>query len=179
MLKINCLSKDERESLSTQVEGFFPASKKIVTFKPQYNKLKRVLPSNCDREIWLLITCITRSIRYGNTKSYMSFDNKYYHTMCHEFNLKLIAASRLNKVITKLEEDGYLTKYCGFETGFLKWFNWWEVIEDYQYTAMCLGFQECTRPYAEYTIKRYLEDKKPVTTDKRSFTEEYIEWPKT
>jgi hypothetical protein len=114
MIKINNLPKEERKELSRNVESFFPMYKKQIRFKPQFKFIKGLCKGNCDKEVWTYITAISKAIRYGNKKTYMSFDSKVYNK-ASTFTKHPINCQKMVNIARVLEEQGYIIKYTGFK----------------------------------------------------------------
>lgn len=114
MIEIKTLTKSEREQLCFNVEDWFPRYNKPTAFKPQFNRLKEdVNIPNSDKEVWAFICCITKAIRYGNSKSYMTFSAEVYN-YTNKITKKPLNHSKMTKVCNRLEDLGYLTRYKGF-----------------------------------------------------------------
>jgi len=114
MIKINTLSKTERKLLATNAESFYPMYHKQARFTPQFATLKLLCKGKYDKEIWTYITAITKAIRYGNTKTFMSFDAKVYN-LASKVTKHTINCQKMVEVAKLLEAKGYIVKYKGFQ----------------------------------------------------------------
>lgn len=114
MIKISTLSEEETQRLYTNVEGFFPMYKKNNRFKLVHKELLQSYGKIYNKEIWTFITCITKALRYGNCKSYMSFNSKAY-ARASKLTKHPINCTKMVKLSGLLENDGYLTKYVGYK----------------------------------------------------------------
>lgn len=115
MKELKELPKKERIEVLIQCCSFFLSYHKHKSTKPIFDKLSKEfnLTKAHDKEIWMLITMIGRSLKSGCTGSQVSLNSKNYRAANKIHNMKL-HEKRVRNVLIKAEELGYIDFYKGY-----------------------------------------------------------------
>lgn len=116
MIELEKLTKPERIKISVQCEPKFFVANKQKRFKPLFDKIKEECFGSVrkyDDEIWLVITCLLKAIRYGNKGTRFSMNNNMY-SLANKRHGQKLSCKRASVVIDKMDQQGWINVYKGY-----------------------------------------------------------------
>lgn len=125
MKELKELKEVERCLVTSQCGQFFLTYYKYKSCIKIFNKIKTELslsPAH-DKEVWLFITCVARSLKSGVNGSEFSLSAPVYKKANNIHNLKL-SHIRASRVINLLDKLGYIEYYKGYGTPFRYSYDW-------------------------------------------------------
>ena len=110
------MSREERVNVSIECDRFFLTINKFKNSSGIFNVLKKELglARKYDKELWMIITLVGKSLRSGCKGSQIPMKNDTYVTANKEHQLGL-NKDRAKHVILEMEINGYLDFYSGFK----------------------------------------------------------------
>lgn len=113
MKELKTLTIRERVNISVQCEPIFLVMQKRKQFQPVFDVIKGELTKKYDKEVWLMVTILCKSIRYNNKGSRVPMNNNLYAT-ANKVHGQSLSIKRLKHVIESLEYRGLLEFYKGY-----------------------------------------------------------------
>ncbi len=116
MEHLNKLTRKQRVMISSQCDSFFITINKTKSGKVVFDYLKSTsqLPFKYDKELWMVVTAIGKSIKGGAEGTQIPLSAEKYQTANKKHQLKL-NAQRASHVLEVLDEMGVLSYYKGYK----------------------------------------------------------------
>lgn len=116
MILLENLTEKEKVNISIQCEPKFLVAHKTRAFNKVFKKVKEDCFPRTNRnneELWLVLTCLLKSLRYGTRGTRFSLDNNLY-SIANKIHGQKLSAKRASNVIEVMESQGYLDYYKGY-----------------------------------------------------------------
>lgn len=114
MIELKDLTEMERIKISSQCEPVFLVYKKQKVFTEIFNRTSVNLKDKYHKELWLVLTCILKGLRYGAKGTRISL-NKNHYTLANKVHGQGLYLPRLKKVLDHLDELGFIYYYKGYK----------------------------------------------------------------
>ena len=112
MIDLEGLTKEERTLITIQCESFFLSYTEVKAFNMIHKELLPYCKRVNAKELWLFIAACAKALKYGNGGSQFSLRSQDYTDASKV--AKKVSWRRSLKVITIMEEQGFITMYKGF-----------------------------------------------------------------
>ena len=114
-MKLKDINEDKRLEITVGCVPFFLAYNKHKRFKRIYNQLISIFGEKYDLEVWLMITCISKTLKKNTTFSKFTLCRNNYSLNNKEYGLNL-SHTKTIKLLKLLEDSEYLRIYTGYWT---------------------------------------------------------------
>ena len=113
MIELEHMTELERLKISVQCEPVFLVYKEQKVFTKLFKELSKEIPKKNHKEVWLVLTCILKGLRYGSKGTRVSLDKNHYTSANKVHNQKLYQP-RVKEVLNSLDEGGWIDFYMGY-----------------------------------------------------------------
>lgn len=113
MIELQYLTEEEKVKISVRSEPVFLVAKKHKVFHPLFNTVSKNIPNNCHTEVWMVLTCILKALKYNMSGARISL-NKNHYTYANKVHNQRLYKPRVDKVLEILDNEGYITFYKGY-----------------------------------------------------------------
>lgn len=114
MIELEHLTENEKLKISVQCEPVFLVYKEQKVFKNIFNQLSKELSKKYHKELWLVLTCILKALRYGGTGTRISL-NKNHYTYANKVHNQKLYQPRVKFVLEHLDSNGFILFYKGYK----------------------------------------------------------------
>lgn len=114
MIELKDLTESERAKISTQCEPVFLVYKKQKVFNRIFNVVSEGLPDKNHKELWLVLTCILKGLKYGAKGARISLNRNHY-VSANKVHGQGLYLPRLKKVLDHLDHQGFIHYYKGYK----------------------------------------------------------------
>ena len=114
MIELKTIPKEERSKLFCNFEYFSHLVwRKDNVIRSVHNILSDRVGDGYKQELWIVLTHISKCIRYGTKGYFFSLHNDHYSAANRTYKIS-ISAKRMKELLLKLETLGYIDFYLGF-----------------------------------------------------------------
>lgn len=113
MIELEHMTELERLKISVQCEPVFLVYRKQKAFTELFKELSKELPKKNHKEVWLILTCILKGLKYGSKGTRISLNKNHYTTANKLHNQKLYQP-RVKEVLVELDKRGWIEFYKGY-----------------------------------------------------------------
>lgn len=114
MIELKTIPKEERSKLFCNFEYFSHLVwRKDNVIRSVHNILSDRVGDGYKQELWIVLTHISKCIRYGTKGYFFSLHNDHYSAANKTYNIS-ISSKRMKELLLKLEALGYINFYLGF-----------------------------------------------------------------
>lgn len=113
MIELQHLTEEEKVKISVRSEPVFLVAKKHKVFQSLFNIVSENIPNNCHTEVWMVLTCILKALKYNMEGARISL-NKNHYTYANKVHNQRLYKPRVDKVLETLDNEGYITFYKGY-----------------------------------------------------------------
>lgn len=114
VIELKHIPKDERVKMFHNFEYYsYLIWRKDNCIRGVHKKLLVQVSDKYEQELWVLLTHISRCIRYGSNGYFISFDDHHYTAANKSFKIK-VSRVRMRQLIELLDDMQYLTLCLGF-----------------------------------------------------------------
>ena len=114
MIELQYLTEEEKVKISVRSEPVFLVAKKHKVFQALFNTVSKNIPNNCHTEVWMVLTCILKALKYNMSGARISL-NKNHYTYANKVHNQRLYKPRVDKVLETLDNEGYITFYKGYK----------------------------------------------------------------
>lgn len=114
MIELKDFTKEERSKLFCNFEYFSHLVwRKDNVIRSVHNILSDRVGDGYKQELWIVLTHISKCVRYGTKGYFFSLHNDHYSAANRTYKIS-ISAKRMKELLLKLETLGYIDFYLGF-----------------------------------------------------------------
>lgn len=114
MIELQYLTEEEKVKISVKSEPVFLVAKKHKVFQELFNTVSKNIPNNCHTEVWMVLTCILKALKYNMSGARISL-NKNHYTYANKVHNQRLYKPRVDKVLEVLDSEGYIIFYKGYK----------------------------------------------------------------
>lgn len=114
MIELKTMSEEERTLITIQCDSFFLDYEEIPAYKEVWSFLRRRYSYKYTKEIWTVIYAFRKALSYNIRGSTIPLDKNSY-TKANSVHEKGVSFSRMKRLLSLLEADGYIKLYKGFK----------------------------------------------------------------
>ena len=113
MIELESLTEIEKLKISVQCEPMFLAYKQHKVFNEVFETISKDLNKKYHKELWLILTCILKGLKYGSNGARISLNKNHYSAANKVHNQKLYQP-RVKEVLQYLDREGWILFYMGY-----------------------------------------------------------------
>ena len=114
MIELEYMTELEKLKISVQCEPVFLVYKEQKVFTKLFKELSKEVPKKNHKEVWLILTCILKGLRYGSRGTRIPLDKNHY-TSANKVHNQRLYQPRVKEVLTILDERGWIEFYMGYK----------------------------------------------------------------
>lgn len=113
MIELKKLTELEKLKISVQCEPVFLAYKEQKVFSGLFKTLSEGIPKKNHKELWLILTCILKGLRYGAKGARITLNNTHY-SLANKVHRQRLYRPRVQEVLEHLDDNDWITFYKGY-----------------------------------------------------------------